>query len=482
MGNMSEATKTSVESEDVKSGIREFTKKIRFYLGLWFGKLFSVLLHFIKRKGSVLPGQVALKICPGFLSMASYPERIISVTGTNGKTTVTNMLTGCLTMDGKRVLSNSSGANTKSGICTMMVRGLSFFGKCRHDICVYEIDEKWTKIIFPIITPHILVVTNLTCDSIPRNAHPAYIRDILNEAIPSSTTLVLNADNLFSAFLAPDNRRVYFGVDSFTPDHYDHTGIIHGESICPDCGHSLVWEKQHYSVIGRAHCPHCGLRSPKRDYLCTNIDPEKHQFVLSGKDGEVCCALPDTSTFNTYNAVAAAATLRVMGYEKKQVAKLFCGLKIKEDYIHCTSVRNTGVYLIYSKVFNAYAYSRVFEYLQTIKGNKEIVILTNCRHPGKTDPPVNIAWIYECEFELLNVPELRNIVLYGPPALDIKLRLLLAGIPENRIRIADTVEAIPEELYLNKGENIIILYDYDVDQAHRIEYNIIKRIKEKLQA
>lgn len=478
--NMSEEMIKKAESEETKSGITGLAKRIRFYMGLWSGKLSVIVMRLMKRHGSVLPGQVALKICPDFLSMTSYPEKIISVTGTNGKTTVANMLIELLTRDGHHVLSNSSGANTKSGICAMFVNGLSFCGKCRHDICVYEIDEKWTKIIFPIITPHILAVTNLSCDSISRNAHPAYIRDILNDAIPSSTTLVLNADNRFTAFLAPDNRRVYFGVDLFPSDSSGHAGILLGELICPDCGHYLVWDKLHYSEAGRVHCPHCGLQSPERDYLCKNIDLKNRQFVLSEEDGEVSCSLPGIVDFNIYNAVTAASVLRVMGYERNRVAELFHGLKIMENRIRCSHVGNTTVYTMYSKVKNAYANSRVFEYLRTIKGEKEVVILTKCMNSGKTEPPANIVWIYDCDYELLNTPELCNIVLYGPYTHDIKLRLLLAGIPENRIRIADTMADVPEKLYLNEDETIFILYVHDYDEAHRIEHNIIKRIKEKL--
>ena len=43
---------------------------------------------------------------------------IIAVTGTNGKTTVSNLLTDILEADGKKVLSNRSGSNITSGIST----------------------------------------------------------------------------------------------------------------------------------------------------------------------------------------------------------------------------------------------------------------------------------------------------------------------------------------------------------------------------
>ena len=38
------------------------------------------------------PGTLALKLCPDFLKYVGRPKTIIAVTGTNGKTTVSNLL------------------------------------------------------------------------------------------------------------------------------------------------------------------------------------------------------------------------------------------------------------------------------------------------------------------------------------------------------------------------------------------------------
>ena len=89
--------------------------KLRYYLALWVGKLSVFGLRLLKRQGTVLPGRIALAICPSFIRLAARPETVIAVTGANGKTTVTNMLTDLLKADGRRVLSNPSGANEHDG-------------------------------------------------------------------------------------------------------------------------------------------------------------------------------------------------------------------------------------------------------------------------------------------------------------------------------------------------------------------------------
>ena len=53
------------------------------------------LLRFIGKlvgKGSSLPGQYALKICPDVLGRVKLPGCIIAVTGSNGKTSTVEMI------------------------------------------------------------------------------------------------------------------------------------------------------------------------------------------------------------------------------------------------------------------------------------------------------------------------------------------------------------------------------------------------------
>ena len=57
-------------------------------------------------KGSSLPGQFALKVCPDVLGRVRLPEHIIAVTGSNGKTSTVEMIAAILQADGKRVVYN----------------------------------------------------------------------------------------------------------------------------------------------------------------------------------------------------------------------------------------------------------------------------------------------------------------------------------------------------------------------------------------
>ena len=53
-------------------------------------------------KGSSLPGQIALKICPDILRQVQLPPVIIAVTGSNGKTSTVEMIAAILRAEASR--------------------------------------------------------------------------------------------------------------------------------------------------------------------------------------------------------------------------------------------------------------------------------------------------------------------------------------------------------------------------------------------
>lgn len=121
------------------------------------------------------PGRCCEKICPDFMAQAPKAPLCICVTGTNGKTTVSNMLTDMLEKEGKKVVSNRTGSNIVPGCVTNLLNSVNWLGRCRVDATVFEVDERASRLILPYVKPDYLVVTNLFRDSLKRNAHPDYI-------------------------------------------------------------------------------------------------------------------------------------------------------------------------------------------------------------------------------------------------------------------------------------------------------------------
>ena len=181
--------------------------KFRFFIALYLSKLSIILLKITRHKGTNFPGKLALKICPEFLKYVSKPKTIIGVTGTNGKTTVNNLVNDLLEKDGIKVLHNKYGSNINTGISTSLIYGVNIFNKCKYEYASFEIDERSAIRIYPYMTPTYLIITNLTRDSIMRNGHPEFISGILSKYIPKETKLILNGDDLISSNVSKDNYR-----------------------------------------------------------------------------------------------------------------------------------------------------------------------------------------------------------------------------------------------------------------------------------
>ena len=65
---------------------------LRFHLAVVAAKCVQKAIKLLGRNASHNPGVIALKICPNFMDQAPKTPLVICVTGTNGKTTVSNLL------------------------------------------------------------------------------------------------------------------------------------------------------------------------------------------------------------------------------------------------------------------------------------------------------------------------------------------------------------------------------------------------------
>ena len=434
--------------------------KLRFYFALWAAKLSIVALKITKHNGTNFPGVLALKLCPDFLKYADKPKKIIAITGTNGKTTVSNMLLDMLTMDGKHVLNNKMGSNINSGIASSLIYGANLFGKCKYEIGLFEVDERSALRVYPYMKPEYMLITNLSRDSIMRNGHPEYIADILTKYIPKETKLVLNADDLISCRVAPENPRVYFGIGKMDTDLKKCINLINDLQICPECHNRLEYEYLRYNHIGKAYCPVCGFKAPAYDYAGENVNVADMTIDVKDAEGTGHYKLLNESVFNIYNVVSAVALLREMGYSHAQIEGFFDKLNIVGSRYDEEKIGSRTLYRLLAKEKNAFATTRVFDYIGGLPGDKEIILMNSCQGDMKHWSE-NTCWLYDCDFEFLNHDNIKNIILCGPRRFDHKLRLLLASVPEEKLSFAEKETDAPDKLKLFENDNIYVLYGTD---------------------
>ena len=447
-------------------------KKLRFYVALFVGKLSVLILKVFKKNATYMPGKIAIKICPDFLKYIDKPKKIIAVTGTNGKTTVCNIINDVLIDNGYNVLNNRLGSNLNSGIATALLSKATLNNKIKQDIAVFEIDERSSKIIYKYIKPDYLVCTNLFRDSIKRNAHTDYIVDIMNSSLPKETTLILNADDLISCQLGKENKKIYFGIDKLDTDVEETKNIIKDIKTCPKCDSKLKYKYARYHHIGKAYCPNCDFASPESNFLVKNIDKDRKAIIIKETRKSYRYYMIADSIFNIYNELAAISILRIIGLSATKINNSIKKTKIVETRINEEEIAGKKVITHLSKGQNPVAASRVFDYVQSKPGKKAIILIIDDCDDAKYSSE-NLTWLYDADFELLNKEDIKQIIIGGVRANDYYLRLLFAGVPEERL--IKTVNELETTKFIDKDniDTIFILHDiYKYDVALKLKQNL----------
>ena len=389
------------------------------------------------------------------------------------------MILDALAMDGKEVVNNRMGSNINSGIATSLIQNATITGRCRLDMGVFEVDERSALRIFPYLRPDYMLITNLSRDSIMRNGHPEYIQGILTKYIPRKTKLILNADDLICSGVSPENERVYFGIEKMPGDKNVCDNLIQDFQICPECRHKLEYEYVRYSHIGRAYCPHCGFRAPDYDYAGCGVDLDAMTIQVreDGHHGETATyRLLNDSVYNIYNVVSAVALFRELGYSREKIQEFFAKMNIVGTRYDIREVKDKKIHMMLAKDKNAFAGSRVFEYIAQTPGIKEIIIMNSCQDDA-VHWSENICWLYDCDFEFLNNDSIKNIVVCGPRVKDYRYRLLLAGVPDEKISYTDKEIDSPDQLKYLENDNIFVLYGTD---SITLGYKVAERIERSI--
>ena len=357
---------------------------LRFHLAIAAAKVTSFALKLAGRTGEHLPGVVAHAIDPKILDHIPKPARVVFISGTNGKTTTTNLLSDVLADNGVAHISNRSGANIVNGIETAFLKNATLTGRQRIPVAIMELDEVSYRTVMPYVEPEISLVTNLYGDTFTRSADPAYIFDIMSTLTPAGSKVVLNADDLISCRIAPQAAdKVYYSIAQLPDDTDGPQGIVCDLTACPDCGGALEYDWCHLRHLGRAHCTACGLTNPEPDYLVTRIDRDAHTFTVS----ERC--RPDApeyeyhfgaySVANIYNLLCVVVAAREFGLTPQQIARSLERLSLPEQRFVEREVAGKRIVTIASKGENATANSVAFDAIRKEPGAKDVRIVIDFR-------------------------------------------------------------------------------------------------------
>ncbi|WP_162942564.1 MurT ligase domain-containing protein [Cryobacterium soli] len=147
-----------------------------------------------------MPGLVVNTIAPGFLprTLNSFPQGLVIVTGSSGKSTTTKMLVAALRAHGSDVFTNPSTANISQGLTSALLEQVTLTGRIAGDIAVLEMDEGHGALISGALEPRVVVLTNVMVDQIDRFHDSDMVAAMLAKIAARATgTVVINADDRY---------------------------------------------------------------------------------------------------------------------------------------------------------------------------------------------------------------------------------------------------------------------------------------------
>jgi lipid II isoglutaminyl synthase (glutamine-hydrolysing) len=259
------------------------------------GKSIKRLMR-LRGGGSALPGLVVERLDPDFLSRAlsDLPHGVVVISGTNGKTTTTKMVTQLLRAHGMTVFTNPSGSNFTRGIVASLIDKVNAEGKLDADIAVLELDEAHAVHFVRSVKPRFVLILNVLRDQLDRFGEIDHTARLLQKVVDATTEgVVLNREDSLVRALVPDvkskQKVQYFGLSPELRSLFPSDAEMHGGNVTKE----------------KLPAPHSG------DVILEKIEGRSATFAFGTKpQGPV--ELKIDGVYNVLNAAGALALARMI--------------------------------------------------------------------------------------------------------------------------------------------------------------------------
>jgi UDP-N-acetylmuramyl tripeptide synthase len=353
----------------------------------------------------VIGGLVALRLDSDALRRLAGDRTVVLVSGTNGKTTTTRLLTTALATQG-RASSNAAGANMPAGLVATLAADL------HAPTVVLEVDEPHLPTVLAATRPRLVVLLNLSRDQLDRVGEVAMVARSWQRALRATPTpVVANADDPLVTLAARDAPSVtWVGAGQ----------LWYGDSsACPDCGRNLP-----RTARGHWSCP-CGARRPTADWW---LDGEE---LALAEGRRVSVALPLPGRANRSNAAMAAVAAVDLGVPVETATAAMARVASVEGRYAVTEVRGRLARLLLVK--NPAGWLDAMTMLAAPP--VPTVFAVNARVADGCDT----SWLWDLPVHALHG---RRVVACGERRLDLAVRLEHAGVEPTVAR--DPLEALAQ--------------------------------------
>jgi UDP-N-acetylmuramyl tripeptide synthase len=358
--------------------------------------------------GSVIGGRVMLAIDPRALERLAAGQVVALVTGTNGKTTTTRLLTAAMSTRGP-VTTNAAGANLVSGLVSALARHPA------GAAAVLEVDEGLLPQAVAAVHPAVVLLLNLSRDQLDRTGEVRMHAQRWRAALEGSpmTHVVANVDDPLVTWAARPSARVTW-VGTGQQWRLD-------AASCPQCGARILWDEP--PADGWA-CSVCDLRRPAADLW---LDGDT-LVLADGRRLDVRLSLPGWA--NRANAAMAVAGAVAAGADASASLRAMAEVADVAGRYQVVALRD-GVRARLLLAKNPAGWAEALDLLRPPP--LPVVVGINARIQDGRDP----SWLWDVPFERLRG---RFVVATGERGRDLAVRLHYAEVEHQFV--ADELEAI----------------------------------------
>ena len=388
------------------------------------------LKNVFKRPAGNFPGKIGLYADPQLIAdlRGRLREGSIVVVGTNGKTTVSNLLADTLETCGKTVACNRTGANLDSGIATALLHTKS------ADWGVLECDELWLAHVLPQLQPDFVVLLNLFRDQLDRAGEIDHVQGAIAQALTSSprTTLVYNADDPLCQAVADavENACIPFGIEQ---NLQLAQNTVADASMCQRCDSILEYEWRQYGQLGSYRCPSCGFHRALPMFAAHDISSsaEGISFTVEHESEKALISTPFTGIYMAYNVLAVCAAAACAGTPMARVNEALCTFDPHNGRLQHYEIDGRSILLNLAK--NPTGFNQNLRIIMEEPGRKAVAFFINDKEADGHD----VSWLWDIDFQELAQSD--NLVAFagGIRAHDMQVRLKYAGIDAQLVEDAD---------------------------------------------
>ena len=432
---------------------------MKFRFALLAAKFTAWAINIVaKGRGTNLPGKIALKFDPDFISHIKGldPDKTIFVTGTNGKSTTTNLMAHVFKKAGFRVAVNLEGANLIGGVVVSLLKNCSLSGQLNADVVLMETDERFLPIIHKQLPAKHLCITNVQKDQVQRNGEPEIIRRKILSVISEDMTVYVNGDEPNALSLGEKaGRCVKYGVDRNKSSFDKKDDFFSVTAPCPICHEAIVYDHYNIDNIGSFHCPTCGFGAAANDYLATDIDFDAKTFHVGDKVYDFKYSTP----YFLYCYIAALTVASEFGASSDVISEAFADFALQGGRMETVKVGTKEIKYLRMKQENPETVQSALNVIADDPTPK--IFLLGLDELVDFDPHyTNTFYTFDCDFRRLIASGIERCICFsGTVAYDAGLRMLYEGFAEEKLTVLPTNDdkTIIDELEKYDCDNVYLI-------------------------